>query len=194
MVQLENVDVSDERVDLGDGVSVPSSWTVVVRDEPDVPGSIHVHVVYEPILERTVAAEVRVVRAGEGDEITSLALREVRVQYALQVSGLQLSTVAEPDQDLVTGAGYIRRMRERVTRDLTTSVASASMIYRLASVINLPPLKAVADGLGVSQSTATRLMTRARLEGLAPGIDIPDPMNTGPIVGSPAAGGPGIGR
>ena len=194
MVHLENVDVSHERVAVGNGVSVPASWTMVLRGEPGVPGSIRVHAVYDSTLNRTVAAEVRVLREGDGDEVTSLTLREVRVQYALQASGLQVSTVAEPGHPVATGAEYLRRMQERSDRDLTASVVDASTTYRLASVINLPPLKAVADCLGVSQSTATRLMNRARFEGLAPGVKLPDPSATGPFTGAVAPGGPSIGR
>lgn len=194
MVHLENVDVSDERVAVGNGVSVPVSWTIELRGEPGVPGAVRVQAVYDSRLNRTVAAEVRVLREGDGDEVTSLTLREVRVQYALQASGLQMSTVAEPGHPLATGAEYLRRMQEREDRDLTASVVDASTTYRLASVINLPPLKAVADCLGVSQSTATRLMNRARFEGLAPGVDLPDPFATGPFTGAAAPGGPSIGR
>jgi hypothetical protein len=194
MVQVENVDVSDERVAAGNGVAVPASWTVVLRGESGVPGAIQVHVAYDPSLNRTVATEVRVLRDGEGDEVTSLTLREVRVQYALQASGLQVSTVSEPGHPTVSGSVYLRRMQDRTERDLTASVVDASTTYRLAATINLPPLRAVADCLNVSQSTATRLMNRARIEGLAPGVSFPDPSATGPVVGSPESGGPGIGR
>lgn len=194
MVDLQSLDVSDDRVDVGNGVSVPSSWTVILRGESGVPGAIYVHVAYEPTLKRVVAAEVRVLRRGDGDEVTSLTLREVRVQYALQVSGLQVSTVSEPGHPTVSGSVYLRRMRDRTDRDLMASVVDASTTYRLAATITLPPLRAVADCLGVSQSTATRLMNRARIAGLAPGVSFPDPSATGPVVGSPVSSGPGIGR
>jgi hypothetical protein len=194
MVHLENVDVSDERVAVGNGVSVPASWTIVLHGEPGIPGAVHMHVAYDARLNRTVASEVRVLREGDGDEVTSLTLREVRVQYALQASGLQMSTVAEPGHPVASGAEYLRRMRERQDRDLTASVYDASRTYQLAAAINLPPLKAVADCLSVSQSTATRLMNRARFEGLAPGVNLPDPSATGPFTGAPASGGPSIGR
>ena len=137
MVRLENVDVSDERVSLGNGVSIPASWTVVLRGEPGVPGAIHVRVEYEPRLNRTVAAEVRVARKGDADEGTSLTLREVRVQYARRASGLQVSTVAGPGHAVVSGAEYLRRMRERTDRDLTGNVVDAATTYRLAAAINL---------------------------------------------------------
>lgn len=194
MVEVQNIDVSDERVAVGNGVTVPASWTVVLRGESGVPGDIQVHVIYEPRLNRAAAAEVRVLREGDGDEVTSLTLREVRVQYALQASGLQVSTVSEPGHPTVSGSVYLRRMHDRTDRDLTASVVDASTTYRLAATINLPPLRAVADCLNVSQSTATRLMNRARIEGLAPGVSFPDPSATGPVIGSPEASGPGIGR
>src|SRR3546814_20974333 len=84
---------------------------------------------------------------------------------------------------------YIRRMRKREGRDLAARVVDASRTYKLAAVINLPPLKAVADCLGVSQSTATRLMNRARVEGIAPGVHLPDPWATGPVTNAPDPGG-----
>lgn len=193
MVRFENVNVSNERVDLGSGVGVPAAWTVVVHEEPGVPGEIRIQAVWDDHLRRSVAAEVSVARRGSGDEVTSITLREVRVQSALQLSGLKLSTVSEPGHADVSGGDYIRRMRERAGRDLRASVVDAARTYLLAAAVNLPPLKAVADSLGVSQSTATRLMSRARVEGLAPGVNLPDPYATGPVVGSPSAGGPSIG-
>ncbi|MFE1644300.1 hypothetical protein ACFM35_01810 [Microbacterium sp. P01] len=194
MVYIENVDVSDERIALASGVSVPRSWTIVVRGEEGVPGVIRMHVHFDEQFGRAVAAEVRVLRQGSGDEVTSLTLREVRVQHALQVSGLKVSTVSEPDHPVATGEDYIRRMRERTGRTMLQSVADAARTYQLAAALNLPPLRAVADGLGISQSTATRLMNRARTEGLAPGMNLPDPSATGPAVSLPYAGGPSIGR
>ncbi|WP_374316071.1 hypothetical protein [Microbacterium sp.] len=194
MPEFETEDVSKERVALGNGVEVPTSWSVVVSDEPGVPGTIRIEVVHDTRLNRAVAAEVRVLRQGGGDEVTSLTLREVRVQHALQVSGLLVSTVSEPGHAVVSGAGYIQRMQNREGRDLAASVIDATRTYVLAAAINLPPLKAVADGLGVSQSTATRLMNRARVEGLAPGVSLPDLGATGPIAGPAAPNGPGLGR
>ena len=194
MPEFETEDVSTERVSLGHGVEVPARWSVVVSDEPGVPGAIHIDVVHDTRLNRAVAAEVRVLRQGDGDEVTSLTLREVRVQHALQVSGLLVSTVSEPGHAVVSGAGYIQRMQKREDRDLATSVIDASRTYVLATAINLPPLKAVADGLGVSQSTATRLMNRARVEGLAPGVNLTDSGATGPIAGPAVPSGPGLGR
>lgn len=192
MVQLGTADVSDERVEVGNGVSVPRSWTAVLRSEPDVPGTIRVHVAFDRRLGRGAASLVSVERQGEGDEVTSLTLREVRVQAALQASGLKVSTVVDGDERSESGAAYLKRMRERSEeRTAAENVRDAAVIYRLAAAVNLPPLRTVADCLSVSQSTATRLMNRARVDGLAAGIRLPDADATGPITGGPAHATPG---
>lgn len=193
MAAFENVEVSDELVELGLGIRVPASWTVILHDEPDVPGIVSVRVVFDRALDRTVAEEVSVRRQGAGDEVTSITLREVRVQTAVQVSGLKASSVSVPGEPTVVGGDYLLRMPTRQDRSLSESVVDAARAYRLAAALNIPPLRTVADGLGVSQSTATRLMNRARMEGLAPGVNLPDPFASGPVVGPPASGGPSIG-
>lgn len=201
-MSIQTSDVSDERVFVGDGVSVPRTWVVELREEPEVPGVIAVRAEYDAELRRVVATEVRALRVGAGEEVTSLTLREVRVQWALQVGGLKVSTVSEPDQPLATGGQYIQRMRDRSNRNTWQSLMDATRLYQLAAAINLPPLRAVSDGLSVSQSTATRLMNRARQEGLAGGVELPEPRAVdaprrehapGPFVGPATSGGPSIG-
>lgn len=194
MVDLECVDVSDRWVAVGGGVQVPRSWTVVLRGEPDVPGEIRVHAVYAPRLRRVVASQVTVTRGDETDEVTSLTLREVRVQYALQTSGMRVAAVSEPGERVVNGAGYMLRVRERGDRSPIQTHADAARLYQLATAINLPPLKTVADNLGVSQSTATRIMGRVRRDGIGSGSRPWDPSATGPVIGPPSpSGGPSLG-
>ncbi len=207
MVRFENINVSGERVEIGNGVSIPTSWTTVVRGEEGVPGTIHVAVEFDAQLNRAVAAEVRVQRGQGDDEVTSITLRQVRVQHAVQVGGLKVSTVSEPGHPIATGGDYIRRMRERTDRTTAESVVDAARTYQLAASISLPPLRAVADCLSVSQSTATRLMNRARTEGLATGVELAPPstqrrapsprqpgsMGQGPAIGSSSPSGPSIG-
>lgn len=193
MTTLETKDVSAERVDVGNGVSVPQSWTAIIRDEPDVPGSIALHVQFDDRLARCATVAVTVMRAGAGDEVTSLTLREVRVQTLLQWSGMRVSTVSVGESDPVSGGAYLRRMQDLTERTPAESVYDAATMYRLAVTVNLPPLKTVAESLGVSQSTATRLMNRARMDGLAPGIRLPDADATGPYMGPTPPGGPSIG-
>lgn len=44
-------------------------------------------------------------------------------------------------------------------------VSIAARIYRIATIVGLPPLRTVAEKLGISQSTATRLISKAREAG-----------------------------
>lgn len=194
MARLETTDVSAKRVDVGNDVSIPSSWTAIVYDEPDIPGSIRVRVEFDERLGRSAAVAVTVERGGEGEEVTSLTLREVKVQSVLQWSGLRVSTVSVTGGQPVSGGTYLRLMQDVTERTAGESIYDAATIYRLAVAVNLPPLKSVAGSLGVSQSTATRLMNRARMDGLAPGIRLPEADATGPYVGPADPSGPSIGR
>ena len=59
------VEVTDsERIDVGDGVSLPKAWNAVAVGEPNVAGAIHLHVVFDEQLRRTAAASVRLDRVG----------------------------------------------------------------------------------------------------------------------------------
>ena len=83
------------------------------------------------------------------------------------------------------------------------SLHAAISVYRVATAISYPPLKLVADTLRISQSTATRLMTRARDAGLAPEVRIQEPRRapavdpyndpSRPHYGPSRPGGPSIG-
>lgn len=192
MVKLAVADVSDAQVDVGNGVSIPAAWTAVLEGEPDVPGTIRVDITFDRRLGRSAAALVSVGRKAEGDEVTSLTLREVRVQWAVQATGLMVSTVSSGTDRSESGAAYLKRMRDHPERTTDETIAEAATIYRLAAVVSMPPLKAVADNLSVSQSTATRLMNRARVDGLAEGIRLPRADATGPVVDAPTPTGPSI--
>lgn len=192
MVKLAVADVSEERVDVGNGVSVPAAWTAVLEGEPDVPGTIRVDITFDRRLGRSAAALVSVGRKAEGDEVTSLTLREVRVQWAVQATGLMVSTVSTSTDLTESGAAYLKRMRDQTERAPEETVTDAATIYRLAAAVSMPPLKTVADNLSVSQSTATRLMNRARVDGLAEGLRLPRVDATGPVVGTPGPTGPSI--
>ncbi|WP_127476356.1 hypothetical protein [Microbacterium sulfonylureivorans] len=193
MVDLAVADVSDNRVEVASGVRIPAAWTAILEGEPDVPGTIRVDITFDRQLGRSAAALVSVGRKAEGDEVTSLTLREVRVQWAVQATGLMVSTVSTDTDHSESGAAYLKRMRDRAERTTDEMIADAATIYRLAAAVSMPPLKTVADNLHVSQSTATRLMNRARVGGLAEGIRLPRVDATGPVVGAPGPTGPSIG-
>lgn len=200
-VKIEHVDAV--RVDVGGGVSIPASWDAVATGEPNVPGALRVHVVFDNRLRRTVAASVRIDRAGEGDEVTTAALREVRVQYVLQRSSAELVTVTRSEGRPISLRDYLADLKSRSDRTDQETLLEAVTLYRVAATVNLAPLKLVADQLGVSVSTATRWMARAREAGLADDLITRETYNrvrteedrvTGSVVSPLSPGGPAIGR
>ena len=170
MAELRVEAIDPERIDVGDGISVPRSWDAVITEEPDIPGTLRVKVVYDNVLRRAVAASVTVERAGEGDEVTTPVLREVRVQEALTTSGVRVITVTKGEGESLNLSEYLGQVRAQTGRTVDESLDETVTLYRIASTINLPPLRFISNFLGVSVSTATRTMARAREAGI--GVDL----------------------
>ncbi|GAA1994542.1 hypothetical protein [Microbacterium pumilum] len=213
MADVETYGISDERIELGSGVTVPRSWLARVSGEQDVPATITVRVEWDAELGRTAVALASLEREGGGVDITSQVLREVRTHWIMTKSAFDVVTV-----DVIMSDGgvrpipvreFLRLERERADRDSSDSLEDAVAVYRIATALSYPPLKLIADTLQISQSTATRLMTRARDAGLAPEVRIQeprrapavDPYNPGrpydpaaPHYGPSGTGGPSIGR
>lgn len=163
-----SVEVTDsERIDVGDGVSVSKAWDVIAMGEANVAGAIRLHVVFDEQLRRTAAASVRVDRAGEGVEVTAAALRDVRVQYLVALSSMRVVEVAREQGETQPLSQYLAEVRSRSDRTDEETMRDAVTLYRIAATVNLAPLKLVSEQLGVSVSTATRMMARARESGLA---------------------------
>jgi hypothetical protein len=214
MADVEAYDISDERIDLGSRVTLPKSWHTRVSGEKDVPGTITVRVEWDAALGRTAVASAALEREGEGVDITSQMLREVRTHWIMTTSALDVVTVDVgeddvSDRDRIPVREFLSRMRVAGKRDPSEALRDSIAVYRVATAISYPPLKLVADTLKISQSTATRLMTRARDAGLAPEVRIQeprrapavDPYNPGrpydpaaPHTGPSGPGGPSIGR
>lgn len=163
-----DVEVTDsERIDVGDGVSIPKAWDAVATGEPNVAGAIRLHVVFDEQLRRTAAASVSLDRVGEGDEVTAAALRDLRVQYLVAVSSMRVVTVTRDGGEPERVTEYLKGVKSRSDRTYDETVREAVTLYRIATTVNLAPLKLVSEQLGVSVSTATRMMARAREAGLA---------------------------
>lgn len=163
-----DVEVTDtERIDVGDGVSIPKAWDAVATGEPNVAGAIRLHVVFDEQLRRTAASSVSLDRVGEGDEVTAAALRDLRVQYLVAVSSMRVVTVTRDGGEPERLTEYLEGMKSRADRTYEETVREAVTLYRIATTVNLAPLKLVSEQLGVSVSTATRMMARAREAGLA---------------------------
>jgi len=167
MTELVVESIAPERVEVGDGISIPTAWDIIVTGEPGVPGAIRLHGEYDDALRRAVAATVRVDRVGEGDEVTAQVLREARVQWLVAASAFRIVTVAREGGEFQPLSSYLADVRAHSDRTPTEARDQAIVLYRIASTINLAPLKFVSDYLNVSVSTATRMMARARQQGLA---------------------------
>jgi hypothetical protein len=213
MADVEAYGFSDERVDLGSGVTLPKSWRARVSGEQDVPGTITVRVEWDATLGRTAVVFAALEREAEGVDITSQVLREVRTHWIMTMSALDAVTVDVGTEDgdnldRIPVRNYLSRVLAQEGRNPVESLHAAISVYRVATAISFPPLKLVADTLQISQSTATRLMSRARDSGLAPEVRIQeprrapavDPYNPGrpfdpaaPHPGPTQPGGPSIG-
>ncbi|UUT36391.1 hypothetical protein [Microbacterium elymi] len=214
MADVEAYDFSDERIDLGSGVSLPKSWRARVSGEQGARGTITVRVEWDDTLGRSAVVFAALEREAEGVDITSQVLREVRTHWIMTRSALDVVTVDvgidDGDKvDRVPVREFLSRVRAHKEREPMESLHAAISVYRVATAISFPPLKLVADTLEISQSTATRLMSRARDSGLAPEVRIQeprrapavDPYNPGrpydpaaPHQGPSQPGGPSIGR
>ncbi|SBS70208.1 hypothetical protein MIPYR_10348 [uncultured Microbacterium sp.] len=166
MPALSLQDVDAEIVDAGDGVRVPKAWVAVATGIPGVPGGVSARVVYDPTLRRAVAEWVRIDRTGPGEEVTTTLLRDVRVQAVVQWSTARVLRVQTDHGDSEGYGAYIARLRSETDRSEEENLHEAVRLYRIGSVINHGPLKLVSEELGVSVSTATRMMNRARVAGL----------------------------
>ncbi|MFS0732313.1 hypothetical protein ABC304_09960 [Microbacterium sp. 1P10UB] len=161
---IEQVDA--EMIDAGDGVHIPRTWGAVVTGLPEIPGAIRARIVYDQTLRRAVAQSVQVDRSGVGDEVTTTLLRDIRVQVMVKWAAMRVVRIARDGGDPESYGDYIRRLRAEEGRSEEQNLHEAVTLYRLASVINDGPLKLVSEELGVSVSTATRMMNRARVAGL----------------------------
>ncbi|MDL9981203.1 hypothetical protein [Microbacterium candidum] len=206
MADVQTYDISDERIDLGSGVTLPKSWHARVSGEQGVPGMITVRVEWDAELGRSAVALAALERDGGGVDITSQVLREVRTHWIMTMSAFDVVTVNDVTDDgeirPIPVREFLGRERERGERDSSELLHQGVTVYRIATALSFPPLKLVADTLRISQSTATRIMSRARDLGLAPEVRIQeprrapavDPYGTGLLYGPSGPGGPSLGR
>ncbi|GEM_PF-892720 len=209
MADVETYDTSDARIDLGSGVTLPRTWHARVSGEQDVPGTIIVRVEWDAALGRTAVAFAALERDGEGVDITSQALREVRTHWimtrsALDVVTVDVETIEGGESERIPVREFLGRELAKLERDASDALDDAIAVYRVATALSYPPLKLVSDTLRISQSTATRLMSRAHDKGLAPEVRIQEPRRapavdpyndpSRPHYGPSGPGGPSIGR
>lgn len=199
MTRVEAYDISEDRIQLGSGVSVPRRWHARVTGEEGVPGVITVRAEWDEALGRSAVAFASLERTERGIDITSQILREVRTHWIAARSAFEVVTVEVEEGRSVGASEFLALQQARVDRSTSEAVDDAVAVYRVATALSFPPLKLVADTLQISQSTATRLMTRARELGIAPEIRLQeprrapalDPYGVDPSRPYTAPGGPG---
>lgn len=155
-----------ERIALPSGVYVERSARVEVDDHPEAGYTLSMEMEFDENLHRLVSRSVQVLSPA-GLEVTGTTLRAVRVQDLLQQAGLLVLTkLSEGDHGTEIKAGDILRGYAADAELHRKSPAAVATIYEVATVLNYPPLKTISELLLVSQSTATRLVAKARELGL----------------------------
>lgn len=154
-------DESLPRIEIVDGFAVTPRLTIESKIYPGV--AVRVEVVFDPILERLTVESIRA-EAMPGEEVTGKVLRAIRVQDFVREAVDHMLYRRLPNgawESLVGLDSYF------VDDDLPVQDRElvAAKAYAMAKLLNIPPLKSVGELLGVSQSTATRLVAKARANG-----------------------------
>ena len=129
-------------------------------------------VLYDERARTALVQEVHVFRRSDGQEVSSTALREVRVGDYSRARNIGVSapigdaTISYPSN--MPRLIYEARHDPTWERDADLWV---SRVYRWAVIAGLKPAQEVTAALGVSARTATRRIARARQLGLLPPSD-----------------------
>lgn len=117
-------------------------------------------------LGRIVCRHLSVSRVAKGTEITGTELRDIAIATLVRLGGDEMIKVRGTDGRWVPLSGAGLAFAPAQGRDRADVVADAAVIYAVSSLTERSPLLLVAHRLGVSQSTATRLVSTARRDGL----------------------------
>lgn len=160
--------MTSDPLDLGDDLWVAESFRATTAIEGSE-ASVEIDVVFSDEAGRYLVDRVVAHRGpAPTEEITGALLREIRVQEIVQQSALGVVWFSDPRRGMMSnkwGLTFMRRITTVDGRARPEHVTTAARIYRIATIVGLPPLRTVAEKLGVSQSTATRLISKAREAG-----------------------------
>lgn len=164
----ELVTTDDDFEYLLDGFVIARKTAELMTSEGDV--LIDMDIELDMALGRYVAAGVRVSRLGGVGEVTARLLRTITVQERIvEVALSELVEVApagsdDSGQGRVPAAEWLATLKAdgAARTGVAGPVDVVNAVYTLAKLGNLPPLATVAEHLGVSQSTATRMVALAR--------------------------------
>lgn len=172
--------VHDEQLLEGGNLKWREGFEVEITNASDAIGWVRLVAEYDRELGRYVCASIEVKRAGAGTELTGSALRDIRVAETIQlaaldniwvdsiVSGSSLSLKINGETH-TPAADVLEGLPKVSGRTTDNDVSSAVLAYAIAEVSGLPVLRTVGKALGTSQSTAKRLVARAKELGLVGG-------------------------
>lgn len=150
-----------------DALEIATRGSARVLDALSDGAGYEIEIVYDARLERFVADSVKIERAGEGQEVTARLIRELTIQEIIaDVALSEMTMLWFSDEDgpagKISGTQALDRINPAAGRDQSEVVDDALLISTLAKLGNWPPLVTVAERLGVSHSTAKRLVARAK--------------------------------
>lgn len=128
---------------------------------------------YDKSLERYVTASLTVERIGEGGDITGAVLRDMRIAEALQLASLEniwveMSVKGASMKVTIDGTSHVSASDALASlpsisgRTTDQDAQNATIAYAIAQVSGMPALRTIGEALKTSQSTAKRLVARAR--------------------------------
>ena len=152
----------------GGTLDVAVTATLNILDGLSNGASVEMQLTYDFKLGRVVVSEILIRRNGEGSELTTSLLHEIHVTNALQQTVLanMIKVVTPPAGTLVPASEMLDSYPPAQGRDRDQVRRDAATIYEIATIANLPPLKTVAEQLGITHRTATRRVAEAREAGL----------------------------
>ena len=172
VVNSDRIELSvDSRFRFWDAIEVATRANVMLRDALSDGAGYEIEIVYDEDLQRFVAESITVTRATPGTEITARLIRELTVQEVIaEVALSEMTMLWYSDEGgpagKITGSDALARILPAEGRDPGEVMDDALLISVLAKLGNWPPLVTVADRLGVSHSTAKRLVARAKARNL----------------------------
>lgn len=166
--RMTSVKMTSDPLDLGDNLWVAESFCATTSIQGSE-ATVEIDVVFSDEAGRYLVDRVSAHRGpAPTEEITGALLREIRVQEIIQQSALGVVWFSDPRRGMISsqwGLTFMRRVSTVDGRAQPEHVTTAARIYRIATIVGLPPLRTVAEKLGISQSTATRLISKAREAG-----------------------------
>jgi len=138
---------------------LPRDLILEIPPRADDPYGLTFRATWDPLSLRYELTHLEI--AKNAAAITSAGLRAIAVQEEFEL-------MAVLDAHFADGQRFSLPMSPTQVAP-GDRVLWAARVYAMSRAVRRPPLQSVADSLGVSQSTATRLVARARSEGLLDG-------------------------